>query len=114
MPFAGFFSRLLSLVSTLMPTQAGDYDQKSPQLSGLVAPNREEYNRAMLEGQRPVDIEDKTPPAEKYARRIKEQSRNTSGGGRYGRVWAAMVLQSALVVVILIALYYGQAGGVVI
>ena len=69
-----------------MPTQAGDYDQKSPQLSGPIAPNREDYNRVTLEGRTPDDTDVKTPPLMKFASRIEQRSKDDSGGGRCGRV----------------------------
>ena len=114
MPLAGALSMLLSLGGTLMPTQAGDYDQKSPQLSGMVAPNREERHRMMLEGNVPDKTDLSISPAVKFANRVDRRSKDYSGGGIYGRVWAAIIFQIILVTLILFALYYGQAGSVVI
>ena len=97
-----------------MPTQAGDYDQKSPALSGMVVPYREPVKRMMLGSRFSNRHEDQDDAAKTFAARVEQRSKDYSGGGRYGRVWIAMVIQAMFVTVTLLAFYYGEVGGVVI
>ena len=51
--------------------------------------------------------------AERFANRVEQRADEVSGGGMYGRLWLEVLLQLILVATIMIALSYGQLGGII-
>ena len=118
MPIAGVLSMFLSLGGSLIPTQAGDYDQKHPCHSGLIPTTIDEERRILLEERLEETLSlhssiDHPNSAAAFANRVLKRAQDTSGGGRYLTVWYAIAVQTILIAVIIIALYYGEIGGVV-
>ena len=110
-PLAGFLSMCLSLGGTMVPTQAGAYDpKKSFTYDGLIA-TPDSVKRARQE----IDEHkmDNMDPSVSMARRVQDRADDVRGGS-YGTVWIGIMIQVFLIVVIMIALYYGQVGGVIV
>ena len=55
-----------------------------------------------------------TSPAQRFAARVYERARKDTGGGYSWKVWSAIAGQIGLVVVMLLTLFYGQIGGVIV
>ena len=108
MPLAGVLSIFLSLGGTLVPAQPGAYDPKvTYTYGGLMATNHSDEKK-----QEPGSMETHSSKAEAFAARVKRRSEE-KGGGLYGKVWVGVGIQCMLVAVILVALWFGQMGGVI-
>ena len=113
MPLAGILTMSLSLGGTIIPTQAGEYDPKAPLSYDGMMPTNTNDKRALqdlLEQNGLADL----PAADRFARRVEKRAWSDEGGSMYTRVWSGVVVQAFLISVILIALWYGQLGGVIV
>ncbi|KAL8796440.1 MAG: hypothetical protein Q9182_007373 [Xanthomendoza sp. 2 TL-2023] len=112
MPLAGILSMFLSLGGTMVPTQAGAYDPKvSFTYGGMIA-----TTDLIAEKRRQEELEDARTslisPAETFARRVQRRAEDDRGG-MYRNVWIGVAIQAGLIATILIALWFGQMGGVI-
>ncbi|KAI4287940.1 MAG: hypothetical protein L6R35_002802 [Caloplaca aegaea] len=112
MPLAGILSMFLSLGGTMVPTQAGAYDPKvSFTYGGMIA-----TTSLIAEKRRQEELEDARTslisPAEMFARRVQRRAEDDRGG-IYRNVWIGIAIQAVLIATILIALWFGQMGGVI-
>ena len=113
MPLAGILTMFLSLGGTIIPTQVGEYDQKTPlSYDGMMPTTNADEKRALQDLLEPNGFAN-LPAAEKFARRVEQRACSDKGGSMYTRVWMGVLVQAFLIAVILIALGYGQAGGVI-
>ena len=110
-PLAGFLSMCLSLGGTMVPTQAGAYDpKKSFTYDGLIAtPDSVRRARPEVDEHKMENMD----PWALLAKRVQDRADDVRGGS-YGTVWIGILIQLFLIVVIMIALYYGQVGGVIV
>ncbi|KAL9010712.1 MAG: hypothetical protein Q9173_004382 [Seirophora scorigena] len=107
MPLAGILSVFLSLGGTMIPTGAGAYDPKvSFTYGGMIATTQ---LNAQKKSQQEVH-QPRTP--EDFAEDVKLRSEDDRGGD-YRNVWLAIAIQVILIATILIALWFGQLGGVI-
>ena len=97
MPLAGILSVFLSLGGTMVPTDANAYNTKVS---------------ITYERQEAVKESSEKSDAQLFADSVEDRSRETRGG-QYGRVWIGVGIQMVLVATILVALWYGQMGGVI-
>ena len=114
MPLAGVLSMMLSLGGTIIPSSANDYDLRSSfTYGGMVATDwvKEKQGQTDLEGQQMVT---QLKDHERFAARVERRSKDKSGGNSYTRIWIAVFVQMVLLGVIFVALWFGQAGGVII
>jgi len=114
MPVAGILSMFLSLGGTITPTSISDYNPSSPfSYGGIIATkesDRKDDSQLLAEAQDTVNLS----KAQKFARIVHYRAiQDDSGGGRYPQVWFGIVMQISLIVVILIAMWYAQLGGVI-
>ncbi|KAL8717703.1 MAG: hypothetical protein Q9225_005079 [Loekoesia sp. 1 TL-2023] len=112
MPLAGILSMFLSLGGTMVPTQAGAYDPKvSFTYGGMIATTDQ-----LAEKRRQQELDNARTsllsPAEMFARRVQRRAEHDRGG-TYRNVWIGVAIQRVLVATILIALWFGQIGGVI-
>ena len=56
--------------------------------------------------------EEEIKPAELFAKRVERRAQD-DGGGMYRNVWIGVGIQAMLIAVILIALWFGQIGGII-
>ncbi|KAI4137528.1 MAG: hypothetical protein LQ341_005110 [Variospora aurantia] len=113
MPLAGILSMFLSLGGTMVPTQAGAYDPKvSFTYGGMIA-----TTSLIAEKRRQEELEDARTslmsPAEVFARRVQRRAEDDRGG-IYRNVWIGIAIQAVLIATILIALWFGQMGVVIV
>jgi hypothetical protein len=112
MPVAGVLTMFLSLGGTITPSQAGDYDPKaSYSYGGMISTDWTAESRL----QRGPDDRDSqhTSKSVRFAAKVNERARDTRGGSRYWAVWLGVLIQMVLVGVVLVALWFGQLGGVI-
>lgn len=112
MPLAGVLSMCLSLGGTMVPSTAGEYNPNTAfSYGGMIATTELAEKRI---GQ---DLEEggleKLSTAERFANRVARRADEVCGGGLYGRVWLGVAIQVVLVATIMIALWYGQLGGII-
>lgn len=121
MPLAGFLSMLLSLGGNITPSKAGEYDPSRSFDYGGMMPNtyggkyddeidKEASNQVDNSGRR---SRSQLSEAQLFAQKVKLRAQDDAGGDSYGRVWLAITIQFFLIGVILIAMYFGQLGGVI-
>ncbi|KAL9096033.1 MAG: hypothetical protein Q9165_001555 [Trypethelium subeluteriae] len=112
MPLAGVLSVFLSLGGTIIPSSASDYSMSSPFTTGETLSSRwgsEEEDKSSPE----TDTTQIASEHEKFAQTVERRSQVTSGGNSYTKVWIALLGQLFLLGVTLVALWYGQIGGVI-
>ena len=113
MPLSGVLSMFLSLGGTLVPENAGAYDpQASFTYGGLMATDSSSPIQRDHTSSEPKEHTGNKNGAEAFAEKVRQRSEE-EGGSNYNRVWFGVGIQCILVVVILIALWYGQMGGVI-
>ena len=116
-PLAGASTMLLSLGGNLIPSSVHDYDASSTfSYAGLkqsksMSSIQDSSGRPRQEKR--TQSEDNMDPASHFAKKVQARARVRFGGVGYSKVWAAMGCQLALIVVNLLAMWYGQLGGVV-
>ncbi|KAF2239104.1 hypothetical protein EV356DRAFT_572590 [Viridothelium virens] len=111
-PLAGVLSVFLSLGGTIIPSSASDYSISSPfmfggMISSQWANEKEEKFRAE------TDTIQNLFDHQRFAQRVERRSRVTSGGNSYTKIWIALLVQLSMLCVTLVALWYGQIGGVI-
>ena len=112
MPLAGVLAMFLSLGGTMVPTQAGAYDPKvSFTYGGMIA-----TTDLLAEKRRQQQMEDARTSilssAETFARQVMRRA-DDDRGGQYRNVWIGVLIQAVLIATILIALWFGQIGGII-
>jgi hypothetical protein len=112
MPLAGVLAMLLSLGGTVVPSEAGEYDPNTSfSFGGMVATEQMKRKQPGAEEDGgSIEMSD----AEKFKRKVIRRSEVRRGGGSYGTVWIGILLQLALLAILMITLYYGEEGGVIV
>ncbi|KAL8696071.1 MAG: hypothetical protein Q9201_007838 [Fulgogasparrea decipioides] len=94
----------------MVPTQAGAYDPRiSFTYGGMIATTvllAEKNRQQELDSARTSLLS----PAEVFARRV-QRCADDDRGGIYRNVWIGIAIQAVLVATILVALWFGQIGG---
>lgn len=125
-PLAGLFSMFLSLGGSITPSNVGEYDPSEPfsyggymPTTGVTATRRLPASSASSvagyaasPGFAEAQQEEKSPAAQ-FAEQVKQRAEDDSGGGIRLGIFLAMALQCALMVCLLVPMWYAQRGAVV-
>lgn len=121
-PLAGILSMFLSLGATIAPDNATDFDPEKKTLYGGLMPTVSDNSQLrahdVAKSVSPVSgsrrAAEVVQPAHLFAERVRRRAEDSDTGGEFGmKIWLGIALQFALIIVILVPMWFAQQGSVV-